>query len=177
MCHRYAVQLDFRGVGRAIPWVGTHGYHYASATRFRACHAGAMWGRERSGERKRNPCYDSPSIRHFRYSAKLENWYSSFPAYERISGSLPSSSSSGQETIVGSRLRAFCGMSRQAGMAKAAAAFVPHSATALQMGAAASVWLIWRFCFDQTLRKSCRLWSHWAVASMRAKVRAEGIQS
>jgi len=42
LCHRYAVRLDSRGVDGAIPWVGTHGYRCASATRFRAWHVGAM---------------------------------------------------------------------------------------------------------------------------------------
>lgn len=44
LCHRYAVRLDSTDVGGAIPWVGTHGYRYASATRFRDWHVGKMWG-------------------------------------------------------------------------------------------------------------------------------------
>ena len=30
MCHRYAVHLHSTGMDHAVPWVGTHGYDYAS---------------------------------------------------------------------------------------------------------------------------------------------------
>lgn len=49
LCHRYAVRLDSTDVGGAIPWVGTLGYRYDSATRFRDWYVGAM------GE-PRKPC-------------------------------------------------------------------------------------------------------------------------
>jgi hypothetical protein len=33
LCHRYAVPRNSKGMGHAVPWVGTHGYCYVSATR------------------------------------------------------------------------------------------------------------------------------------------------